>query len=68
MPRVASTSANSLSATPECPFTQNHSTWCRAQAVWSRFQRSTFFTGCFAEVIQPLRSQPSTHLVMPLRT
>src|SRR6201999_3933215 len=25
-PRVASPSANSLSATPECPFTQNHST------------------------------------------
>jgi pimeloyl-ACP methyl ester carboxylesterase len=58
MPRVASSSASSLSATPACPFTQNHSTRCRAQAAWSRCQRSTFFTGCFAAVIQPLRSQP----------
>src|SRR3954447_25619768 len=67
-PRVASSSANSLSVTPECPFTQNHSTWCCAQAACRRFQRSTFFTGCLADVSQPLRSQPRTHLVIPLRT
>ncbi|BCI55084.1 hypothetical protein NIIDNTM18_43620 [Mycolicibacterium litorale] len=67
-PRVASWSASSLSATPEWPFTQNHSTRWRAQAFWRRCHRSTFFTGCFAAVRQPLRSQPSTHLVMPLRT
>src|SRR4029077_10217502 len=68
IPRVASSSASSLSATPACPFTQNHSTWCRAQAIWSRCQRSTFFTGCFAAVFHPFRSQPSTHLVMPFLT
>jgi bifunctional non-homologous end joining protein LigD len=32
-PLVANWSANSLSATPECPLIQNHSTWCRAQAI-----------------------------------
>jgi Trypsin-like peptidase domain/PDZ domain len=68
IPRVASLSASSLSATPACPFTQNHSTRCRAQAAWSRCHRSTFFTGCLAAVCQPLRSQPRTHLVMPFRT
>jgi hypothetical protein len=41
---------------------------CRAQAAWSRCQRSTFFTGFLSAVIQPLRAQPWTHFVMPFLT
>ena len=41
---------------------------CSCDSASMRCQSSTFFTGCFDAVIQPLRSQPYTHLVMPLRT
>ena len=67
-PLLASASARSLPGSPACPLTHSHSISCRAHAAASRCHRSAFFTGCFAAVRHPLRCQPASHWVMPLRT
>jgi hypothetical protein len=48
--------------------THRQVTSCLLIASASRRHRSAFFTGLRAEVSQPLRCQPSIHLVMPLST
>ena len=60
-------SARSFSGWPEWPRTHSQLTTCRAAAVSSRCQRSTFLTGCLSAVSQLRRFQPCIHLVMPSR-
>src|ERR1700749_2222005 len=65
MPRRASASARSLPGSPACPFTHTQLTSCGVIASLSLRHRSSFLTGFLAAVFQPLRCQPSTHLVIP---
>ncbi len=68
MPRRASSSARSLPGSPLWPLTQCQLTSCAAIAATRRCHRSTFFTGCFDAVFQPLRCQPGSHFVIPSST
>src|SRR5690554_309622 len=65
--RLANWSASSFSGCPLCPLTQCHSMRWGAAASSSACQRSAFFTGCLAAVLQPLRFQFFSHSVMPRR-
>src|SRR5690606_21897963 len=53
-PRFARASARSFPGSPACPLTHTQRTSCLVTSASSACHRSTFFTGFFAAVVQPL--------------